>query len=247
MAYKAFAKYYDGLTENIDYEQKADYIIGIFSRYGVTSGKVLDLACGTGTLTLALSCRGMDMMGVDGAEEMLVQARQKADCAGRDILFIHQKMQSLDLPGKVDACVCTLDSLNHLKGESEIRCAFENISRYMRIGGLFVFDVNTVYKHREILGNNTFVYDTEDVYLVWQNTLRESDNSVLIELDFFEPMDNGLYRRSRDRFREYAYPEIDIRKMLSDYGFSTEGVFHETTFELPHDNSQRLTFAARKI
>lgn len=247
MAYRAFAKYYDGLTENVDYEQKADHITEIFSRWGAAPNKVLDLACGTGTLTLALSRRGVDIMGVDGASEMLAQAQMKADLEGRDILFIHQKMQSLELSEEIGACVCTLDSLNHLKGESELRKAFENISKYMSIGGLFVFDVNTVYKHREILGNNTFVYDTEDVYLVWQNTLRERDNSVQIELDFFEPEPNGSYRRSRDRFREYAYPENDIRKMLSDSGFTTEGVFHESTFEPPHEDSQRLTFIARKI
>ncbi len=246
MAYGVFAAFYDGLTRNVDYRQKADYICEIFDKFGCEPETVLDLACGTGTLTIELKKRGYDIFGADASADMLTMAQEKAYDEQLDIMFIRQKMQSLELWGEIDACVCTLDSLSHLQGERELRTAFERVSRYMSAGGLFVFDVNTPYKHREVLGNNTFVYDTDEVYLVWQNTFRESDCSVKIELDFFEPV-GGKYIRESESFREFAYPTEDIKKMLSDCGFETLAVYDDTTFCQPREDSQRLTVAARKL
>ncbi len=245
MAYGVFAEFYDGLTRNVDYKEKADFLCEIFKRFGHDPGVTLDLACGTGSLAVELKKRGVDVFGADMSAEMLTQAQQKAYENDLEIMFIRQKMQSLELFGEIDTCVCTLDSLSHLKGEAELKKAIERVAYYMTGGGLFVFDVNTPYKHKEILGNNTFVYDTDEVYLVWQNTFRESDCSVKIELDFFEPV-GGKYVRDSESFREFAYPFEKINQILDGAGFETLAVYDDTSFNEPSKTSQRLTIAARR-
>ena len=245
MAYGVFAEFYDGLTQNVDYCQKADFLVELFKKYSHKPECVLDLACGTGTLTLEMKKRGFDIFGADGSFEMLAQAKRKADEEQLDVMFLCQKMQSLELYGMIDTCICTLDSISHLQGKKQVTEAFDRVSHFMEDGGLFVFDVNTIYKHREILGNNTFVYDTDDVFCVWQNTFNEKENSVKIELDFFIPEEN-VYVRSSESFKEYAYSADDITEMLARCGFKVEAIFDEMTFEHPHEKSQRLTFVGRK-
>ncbi len=246
MAYGVFADYYDSLTENVNYTRKADYICEIFKKLSHTPVSALDLACGTGSLTLELYKKGIDIFGIDASSEMLTQAQSKALESGAEIMFVRQRMQQLELWGEIDTCVCTLDSLSHLQGAGELEKAIERVSYYMESGGVFVFDVNTPYKHKNILGSNTFVYDTDDVYLVWQNTYRERDCSVKIELDFFVP-NGGVYSRERESFREFAYPTETIREILTKHYFKVEAMYDDFSFDPPNEVSQRITFAARKI
>ena len=245
MAYGVFAEFYDALTENVDYRKKADYLCEMFSRFSHVPETVLDLACGTGSLTLELRKRGFDIFGVDASAEMLMQAQSKSADAGENIMFIRQRMQQLELWGSVDTCICTLDSLSHLQGADELDKTLDRLSLYIEKGGLFIFDVNTPFKHKNILGNNTFVYDTDKVYLVWQNSYRERDCSVKLELDFFIP-NNGVYTRESESFREFAYPTDTIIALLQKHGFRVEGMFDDFSFEQPKDTSQRITYAARK-
>ena len=207
--YTAFAGFYDGLTQNVDYKKRAAYIAELLGRIGHNPGLTLDLACGTGSLTIELCRLGFDIFGADGSQDMLSIAQQKACGEGLDILFLRQKMQELDLYGTIDTCVCTLDSLNHLTVKSDVQKAFDKVSLFMNPGGVFLFDVNTVYKHREILGGNTFIYDTADVYCVWQNALDRDRDTVHITLDFFE-REGALYRRSGERFSERAYSHGEL-------------------------------------
>ncbi len=245
MSYGVFAEFYDNLTQNVDYKAKADYLCSLFERFGHEPGCTLDMACGTGSLTLELKKRGIDIFGADMSAEMLTEAQMKAAENELDILFLRQKMQSLTLYGTIDTCICTLDSISHLEGRDNVRQTFDRVSYYMDEGGLFVFDVNTIYKHEKILGNNTFVYDTDKVYCVWQNTYSEGQHKVKIELDFFIP-EGDMYYRESESFREYAYSEEDIREMLTESGFEVLAVYEDMTFESPRSDTQRMTFAARK-
>lgn len=244
--YSYFARYYDALTGNVEYPKRADYLLRLFERLGHKPGLTLDLACGTGTLTLELFRRGLDIYGVDASVEMLSEARRKCAEAGADLLFLCQKMQALDLYGTVDTAICTLDSLNHLSGPEEVQKAFSKVSFFMDPGGYFVFDMNTPYKHETILGNHVFVYDTEPVYCVWQNRYSGAFHKVDVCLDFFEK-DGRVYRRSTERFSECAYPVEAVGEMLGKAGFGEIQVFHELTFEPPKEDSQRLIYAAKKL
>lgn len=243
--YACFAEYYDELTKNVDYRRQADYLEALCEKLGHVPGLTLDLACGTGSLTVELCRRGWDIYGVDGSPEMLSAAMQKAAKAQLEILFLCQKMQSLDLYGTVDTVLCTLDSINHLAGPREVQKTFDRVSLFLNPGGYFIFDVNTIYKHRKVLGDNIFVYDTPKVYCVWQNAFSPAQNKVAITLDFFE-RDGEAYYRRQEAFSERAYSREVLETMLKKAGLLLEGVFQELTFASPEETCQRAVYAAKK-
>ena len=245
--YREFSRFYDNLTFNVDYEKRADYIQSVLSLYGHEWGLTLDLACGTGTLTTLLKQRGVDVFGVDASQEMLSEAMDKAYDAGVSILYLCQDMERLDLYGTIDTCICTLDSLNHITDSAKLQTAFDRIGLFMNPGGMFVFDVNTVYKHRHILADNTFVYDTDAVFCVWQNSLKEN-NIVSIDLDLFEregESGDELYSRTAESFKERAYEIGELKDMLRHAGFETLAVYHDLTTDPLRDDSDRAVFVAR--
>lgn len=208
-------------------------------------GLSLDLACGTGSLTVELKKNGVDVYGIDASYDMLSFAREKAEESGLDILFLCQKMQSIDLYGTIDTCVCTLDSINHLTKISDVQKTFDRVSLFMNPGGYFLFDANTIYKHQKVLSDNTFVYDTDDVFCVWQNSLREN-NVVDIELDFFE-REGKVYYRTEEKFSERAYSDEELTDMLVSAGFEVVSRYGDMTFDAPKEDEQRVIYVARKL
>lgn len=243
--YGSFAEYYDSLTSNVDYRKTAEYVSDILNENGINKGILLDLACGTGTMSLIMAQKGYDVIGVDNSPEMLGEAREKALEAGEDILFLCQDMCSIDLYGTVDCTVCLLDSLNHLESKEELLETFKRVSLFTVPGGLFVFDVNTEYKHKYVLGDNTFVYDNDDVYCVWQNEYDDESKTVEIFLDFFQE-ENGLYRRSSEYFAERAFSDSDIKNLLSEAGFTDIKAYGELRKTAPSDTEERVFYVARK-
>ena len=244
-SYGIFADFYDALTLNVDYKARAEYIIKTLKSIGHNMGLTLDLACGTGKLTVELKKSGVDVYGADASADMLSFARENAAENNLDILFLCQKMQELDLYGTVDTCVCTLDSINHLTNPGDVKEAFERVSLFMNKGGCFFFDVNTIYKHREILGNNTFVYDLDEVYCVWENSLKEN-NVVDIDINFFVPEGN-LYERFEESFSERAYTDSELTSMLENSGFKVVKRLGDMSDEAPKENEQRVIYIAEKV
>lgn len=245
--YSAFASFYDVLTGNISYKERAAYFDRLIKKHGGRKGVLLDLACGTGSLSEEMSRLGYDVIGVDGSVDMLSEAMNKKIESDLDIQYICQDMTELDLYGNVDVTVCALDSLNHLAAAEDIEKTIASVSLFTEIGGLFVFDVNTPYKHEHILGNNTFVYDVDEVYCVWQNSfLGGSDNKVEITLDFFEN-EGDSYQRYSEEFSEIAVSREAIEKMLSDHGMEVMACYDYDTEDPFRENSEKLVFAAKKI
>ncbi|MCR5653683.1 MAG: class I SAM-dependent methyltransferase [Ruminococcus sp.] len=245
MSYGIFAEFYDELTQNVGYDRRAAYLAVLLAKFGHSAGLTLDLACGTGSLTLELAKLGVDIYGVDASEEMLSVAQEKAFEQNIDTLFLCQKMQELDLYGTIDTCICSLDSVNHLTDIKDVEKAFERVSLFMNRGGYFVFDANTVYKHKEILADNTFVYDTDNVYCVWQNSLKEN-NIVDIDLTFFVP-DGETYTRYDESFSERAYSREELTELLNKTGFELQAVYGDMGFQKPHENEQRIIVVAKKM
>ena len=242
-SYSDFAAYYDELTQNVDYERRAAFIHQLLLDEGRDGGILLDAACGTGTLCEAFAARGYEVIGADSSAEMLAEALNKKIVSGQDIIYLCQPLEKLDLYGTVNAAICTLDSINHLAGPEQVLRAFARISLFLEPGGVFVFDANTLYKHREILADNTYVYDCEDVYCVWQNTL-EGDR-VRIHLDLFEA-DGDCYYRTEEEFCELTYPAEQLCSMLEQAGLSVTGIYDGYTRKQPGEKTERLVFAARK-
>ena len=243
--YHVFSQFYDNLTFNVDYQKRADYLQSVLSLFGHDMGLTLDLACGTGSLTLELKRRGVDIYGIDGSRDMLSVAMDKAYDEGLSVLFLCQQMDRIDLYGTIDTCISTLDSLNHIVDQDKLQATFDRVALFMNPGGFFVFDVNTVYKHQHILGNHTFVYDTEDVYCVWQNSLKEN-HIVNIELTIFE-REGAAYRRHTEHFKERAYEIDELKARLAKAGFETVGVFNDMTADPLSENAERAVFVARII
>lgn len=243
--YSVFSQYYDTLMASAEYPRRAEYLLALLEHLGHQPGLTLDLACGTGSLTLELYRRGIDIYGVDASAEMLSQAQEKCAAAGADILFLRQKMQELDLYGTVNTVFCTLDSINHLQGRDEVRKTFQRVSLFLEPDGYFVFDMNTLFKHEKVLGNHIFVYDTESVYCVWQNRYTAGTGRVDISLDFFE-RSGKIYRRSTEHFSEFAYPTEQVIAWLKDCDFDEIHLYHELSTEPPRKDSQRLVVAAKK-
>ncbi|MBQ5347340.1 MAG: class I SAM-dependent methyltransferase [Ruminococcus sp.] len=243
-SYGVFADYYDALTLNVDYEKRALYIVNTLKKLGHKMGLTLDLACGTGKLTLELKKLGVDVYGADGSQEMLSFAYEKAVENGFNILFLCQKMQELNLYGGIDTCVCTLDSINHMTDIEDVRKTFERVFLFLNDGGYFIFDVNTVYKHQNVLCDNTFVYDLDEVYCVWENSLKEN-NIVDININLFVP-EGELYERFEESFSERAYSDAQLMSMLNGAGFEVVKRFSDMSENAPEESDERIIYIAKK-
>lgn len=246
--YSVFARYYDELTANIDYKKRAEYFHAIIRKFKTTKENILlDLACGTGSISEEMAKLGYDVIGVDYSEEMLGIAIEKKFDSGLPIQYLCQDMRCIDMFGTVDVTICALDSINHLGSLDDVRRVFRRVSLFAEPDGLFIFDVNTLYKHRKILADNTFTYETENVYCVWENSLNCSTDEVKMNLEFFERLENGLYSRSSDSFSEKAYSEDELENLLAETGFELLAKYGDDSFDPPAEETQRIVYTARKI
>lgn len=245
-SYSYFAKFYDDLTYNVDYSKRALYLLDIFKMLNHNPGLTLDLACGTGSLTIELKKLGLDIYGVDKSQNMLCEAQNKAFSENLNILFLCQDATKLDLYGTVNTVISSLDSLNHITKKSDLQLCFDKVSLFLEKDGYFIFDMNTPYKHKHILGNNTFVYDMPSVYCVWQNSYLEKDNIVNIELDFFEKH-NNTYTRYEESFSERAYSYEEIAELADNCGLKLCYCFSDMTMNPIGKTDQRALYILKKL
>ncbi|MBE6828300.1 MAG: class I SAM-dependent methyltransferase [Ruminococcaceae bacterium] len=246
MSYSYFANVYDLLTENAEYSLRADWFCSLLAANGVNGGLLLDLACGTGNMSFEMADRGFEVIGVDLSEDMLSVAQQKQFEKGSDILFLHQDMRNLDLYGTVGSCICSLDSLNHLTEKEDLKKAFMSVSAFLDDGGIFVFDMNTPYKHREILSGNSFIYESDGIFCAWQNSETDENDVVDILLDFFIQKDDGSYSRFSEDFSERAYAREEVIELLGQTDFEFIAEYDEFGTQAPKPDSQRTVFVARR-
>lgn len=243
-SYRAFAPLYDRLLETVDYQKRAAYFDSIIQEYNPERKILLDLACGTGSLSFALSKLGYDVIGVDASEEMLLIAQQKMYETEERVLFLQQRMESLDLYGTIDHCVSALDSLNHLTKSAQLQRAFDRVSLFLMPGGIFVFDMNSPYKHREILADECFVYEQDGAMCVWQN--HTEGLLTDISLDFFTEQSDGRYRRTGEHFAERGYEVETIEEMLTRSGLELLKLYGDDSFSPPTATTERLIYVTRK-
>jgi SAM-dependent methyltransferase len=254
--YRALARVYDRLNAEIDYEGWADFVESCFVRYLDKEPElVLDLACGTGSMTLALSARGYDMIGVDGSMDMLSVAYERsAERKEPAPLFLLQDMRSFELYGTVGAVTCCLDSINYLLSESDVRACFAGVHNYLDPDGLFLFDVNTPYKFEHIYGDNAYILEDswtdEDgqeasAYCGWQNRYDRETGICEFELSVFEQMADGRYERADEVQSERCYDEQTLARLLTETGFELLGVLGDWGFRAPSETCERWYFVAR--
>ena len=247
MSYGIFSSVYDILTENVEYEKVADRVCSLLHENGVDGGLLLDLGCGTGTLSFLLEKKGYDIIGVDASEDMLIVANEKKFEGNSSAMFLCQKAETLDLYGTIDCTVSSLDTINHIDSIEKVEKAFSLVSLFMNMGGIFIFDMNTPYKHEKILGNNTFIYDMDEVYCAWQNTYNKNTQVTNIDLDFFiKNEDDESYERYCENFCEYSYPVKNILNIIEKTGFTLLGMYDDYSEKPINDTTERITFVCKK-
>lgn len=243
--YSDFAKLYDIFMDNVDYEQWAQYLVRCLKEYGIQEGLVLDLGCGTGTMTERLAMAGYDMIGVDNSEEMLAEAMEKRIESGYDILYLLQDMQEFELYGTVRAVVSVCDCLNYLTSEEELEQVFRLVNNYLDPGGIFIFDMNTMYKYSQ-LGDSTIAENREDGSFIWENSFDPETDINTYELTLFTLREDGLYEKSEEIHYQKAYSAEKIKKLIEKSGMKCLEVYDAYTKNPPTEESERLTFIVRE-
>ena len=213
--YGPLAAWYDTLTGDIPYGSFADFYEAEFARDGGEFRLLLDLCCGTGTLTAELCRRGYEMIAADQSEEMLMEAREKAASLSPAPLFLCQSAQELDLYGTVDAAICSLDGMNYLPGE-DLGEVFRRLHLFVRPGGLLIFDIKSPESLRALDGSVS-VDEDEDLLCLWRADFDESENCLVYGMDLFE-REGALWRRSGEEHVEYAHTRSQLRRELEEHG-----------------------------
>jgi len=242
--YNAFAGVYDRLMANVDYRVWADCFIRLLADRGIASGEVCDLACGTGNMTLAMAKKGYRMLGVDRSEEMLRIAQQKAMKMGEArIPFVCQDIRELTLPHPVDALVCANDGINYINDPGQAQKTFARIYTGLRPGGVFVFDVSTVYKLSLILGNRIMVHTQGDVNYIWENTWDADARLCRMDLTFFVK-EGALWRRFCESHLQRGHEQDELIQWLWKAGFQDVQAGAAFSLRSPTGKEERLVFSA---
>lgn len=245
-AYTSFATVYDTFMDNVPYREWSEYLIGLLEEYKIHDGLVLDLGCGTGSMTELLAEKGYDMIGVDNAEEMLEIAMEKRAESGHDILYLLQDMREFELYGTVRAIVSICDSVNYITEEDELVEVFRLVNNYLDPKGVFIFDFNTTYKYSQVIGDQTIAEDREDCSFIWENTYYEEEAINEYQLNLFIKEDSGLYRKYQETHFQRGYDLEQIRELIEAAGMEFVTAYDAFTRENPCETSERIYVIARE-
>ena len=242
--YNSFSLVYDDFAYDIDYNKFFIYYEKIFKKFNIKPSLMLDICCGTGTLTTIMS-KKYDMIGIDFSFEMLDIA-QKKNTDGK-ILYLCQKMDNFELYGTVDACYSSLDSINYILEEKNLTNHFKLVHNYLNPDGIYIFDISTIYKFKNILSDNTFTDESENAFFVWQNDYDEKEKINSMYLDVFIKNDNGTYDRISETHYEKGYNVSYIKTIVKKCGFEVLGVYDEFKLSSYKKDSERVFFVLKAI
>lgn len=246
-AYTNFAAVYDTFMDNIPYEEWGDYLKELLKKNQVEEGLVLDLGCGTGTMTEILAEAGYDMIGVDNSEDMLEIAMEKKEKSGHDILYLLQDMREFELYGTVKAVLSICDSVNYITEEEELLEVFRLVNNYLDPKGIFIFDFNTEYKYREILGDSTIAENREECSFIWENYYYEEERINEYELSLFiREEDSDLYRKYEETHFQKAYDLPVIQRLIEESGLEYIAAYDAFSHNAPTEESERIYIIARE-
>ena len=263
-AYTDFAYVYDTFMDETPYDKWRDFIVETIEKYGISKpafekrqemdslkeerNLILDLGCGTGTLTELLAEKGYDMIGVDSSADMLELAMEKRDSMGHETLYLLQDMRELELYGTVGTVVSVCDSLNYILSEEELLQVFRLVENYLFPEGIFIFDFNTVYKYAEVIGDVTIAENREACSFIWENTYypEEALNEYEVTV-FVRDGQEDLYRKFSETHYQRGYTEEQMRRLLAAAGMQTELVLDADTLKAASGTSERIYIVARCV
>lgn len=245
-AYTDFAGVYDTFMDETPYEEWADYLQQILEENEIKDGLVLDLGCGTGTLTELLSEKGYDMIGIDYSSQMLDIAMQKKESSKLDILYLQQDMREFELYGTVKAVVSVCDSINYLLEEEELLQTFKLVNNYLDPKGIFIFDFNTVYKYQEVIGDTTIAENREDCSFIWENFYHEEERINEYDLTIFVKEKEDCFRKFHENHYQKGYEAEQIKQLLQASGMEFVKFMDADTHEEITQYSERIYCIARE-
>lgn len=244
-AYGVFASVYDLFMEETDYDMWVEYIKKIWEKEQIQPQLILDLGCGTGNVSERLAQQGYNMIGIDFSEDMLSEAKKKAEEKNLDILYLLQDMREFELYGTVNCIISLYDSLNYILEEQELLQVFRLVNNYLHPQGIFIFDMNTEYKFQK-LGQNSFGETKENAAYIWENFYDEEQKINEYYMNFFIKQKNGSYQRKEEFHYEKAYDIDTITKLLNQSGLKLSGIYDAYTFEPASPYSERIFVVARE-
>ena len=245
-AYSGFAKVYDLFMDNIPYEEWTNYVKELLAEEGIKDGILLDLGCGTGSVTELLAKAGFDMIGIDNSEEMLDIAMEKRYESGLNILYLLQDMREFELYGTVKGVVSICDSMNYILDDEDLLDVFKLVHNYLDNDGIFIFDMNTMYKYREILADHTFAEDREESSFIWENFYDEEEEINQYDLSLFVQEEDGRFRKYEETHLQRAYEQETVEELIKESGLELLHVYDAFTRELPAEDSQRIYYVCRR-
>ena len=268
-SYSAFAYVYDELMDNVPYDAWAEYLIGLLKENGVADGLVCELGCGTGQMTRRLAAAGYDMIGIDLSEEMLDVAREQEygayegdfeeeeveeDAAEPSILYLQQDMREFELYGTVSAVVSICDSMNYMTSDEDLLQVFRLVNNYLDKDGVFIFDMNTEYKYKELMGDTTIAENREDVSFIWENLydaekrLNEYCLTLFAKAETEDEDEEGpaLYEKYEEVHLQRAYPLAEVKRLLAEAGMTFVAAYDVLTHEAPGPECERMYIVARE-
>lgn len=245
-AYTSFAEVYDRFMDNIPYKEWCEYVTGLLNEYEIRDGLILDLGCGTGSLTELLADRGYDMIGVDNSEDMLQIAMDKREKSGKDILYLMQDMREFELYGTVRAVLSICDCMNYILEYEDLVEVFRLVNNYLDPGGIFIFDLNTIYKYETLMGESTIAEDREECSFIWDNYYDKESKINEYDLSLFIKQEEDLYRKYTENHYQRAYSLEEVKKAINEAGMDFVAAFDAFTQNPVKDTSERIYIIARE-
>ena len=245
-AYSDFARVYDIFMDNVEYEKWAEYLIGSLKEYGIEDGIVLELGCGTGVMTELLAESGYDMIGVDNSEEMLGEAMEKRAESGHEILYLEQDMREFELYGTVRAVVSVCDCMNYITEEDDLLTVFKLVNNYLDPDGIFIFDMNTPYKYREMLGNTTIAENREEGSFIWENYYDPEEEINEYDLTIFVQEEGDTFHRFTETHLQRGYTVGQMRTLVEQSGLKILEIMDSDTGEAVTETSERVYIVAKE-
>lgn len=246
MMYEGFAQVYDHMMEHIPYEEWFVKLKAYLTEHGLAKGRICELGCGTGIMTEMLAAAGYEMIGLDKSVDMLALAREKQEETGSDILYLNQSMERMELDSPVDAFISVCDSMNYLLHEDEISALFQRVKKYLKPGGYFIFDLKTSFCYRNVIGNQTWVEQDDEVSYIWENYFYEDEDINEYMLTIFRKQPNTeLYERMEEAHYQRAYSLERLQVLLQEAGLVVVDSFDESMTNPIQENSERMYIIAK--
>ena len=245
-SYQSFAQVYDTFMDNIDYDGWSAYLIGLLREYGICDGLVLELGCGTGSMTERLAMAGYDMIGSDLSPDMLEIAMEKKDASGLNILYLLQDMREFELYGTVRAIVSVCDSMNYILEEEDLLQVFRLLNNYLDPGGMFIFDLNTTKKYRD-MSETTIAENREEASFIWENYFDEEEKINEYDLTLFiRDEEDGRFDRFEEFHEQRAYSLTEIGELIRESGMELIAMYDAFTHEPATEECERVYVIARE-